>query len=184
MINANDKYELIALKEEHFKELYGWTLSEKNFEQYTCRPVNLSKSYEEYAAKMRASINSGKSKTYILINKDNYNEPLGKINLFDHNPRNHSAEFGYYLPEQNRDKGLGKIMLGEFIDLVFKDEELKLNKIYATTASNNIASIRLLENFRFKLDGRMREHYWIDGNRYDQCVYSLIKNEDIIGTYK
>lgn len=117
-----------------------------------------------------------KEKHYILVNK-NYNIPLGKIKLFDFNIRNRSAEFGYYLPAGNRTRGLGKIMLSKFIQNSFDDSELKLNKLYATTSSNNVSSIKLLEKFGFKMDGRLREHYWIDENKYDQLIYSILKCE-------
>lgn len=81
------------------------------------------------------------------------------------------------LPENNRNKGLGKIMLEQFINISFADDEYKFNKLYATTASNNIASIKLLEKIGLKIEGRLREHYWIDGSKYDQCVYSILKSQ-------
>lgn len=68
-------------------------------------------------------------------------------------------------------------MLAKFIETVFKDDDLNLNKIYATTSSNNLASIKLLEKFGFKLDGRLREHYWINEYKYDQLIYSMLRNE-------
>lgn len=108
---------------------------------------------------------------------EEHNIPLGKITLFDHNPINHSTEFGYYLPDYNRSKGLGGILLNKFIEISFQNDELNLNKIYATTSSNNYPSISLLERYGFKLEGRLREHYWIDGKRYDQLIYSILKGE-------
>lgn len=50
-------------------------------------------------------------------------------------------------------------------------------KIYATTSSKNYPSMKLLETYGFKLEGRLREHYWINDNKYDQLVYSLLKKE-------
>lgn len=177
MKNSFKNYELILLTKEHFQELYNWTTIEKHFDCYTCRPVNLTASYNEYAAKLEKSIQNKNQRTYILINKENYNMPLGKIRLFDYNPRNHGAEFGYYLPASNRNKGLGSIMIDLFINKTFKDTGFNLNKLYATTSSNNLASIKVLEKFNFKLDGRMREHYWIGENIYDQLIYSILKKE-------
>lgn len=81
------------------------------------------------------------------------------------------------MPEKNRNKGLGSIMLKQFINITFADEEYNLNKLYATTASNNIPSMRLLEKLGLNLEGRLREHYWINENKYDQCVYSILKSE-------
>lgn len=171
-----EHYKLVPLSKEHIRMLFDWNINEKHFEQYTCRPVKLSQSLDEYGSKMLKSISEGKDKNYVLIKKGE-NKPLGKIRLFDFNPRNHSAEFGYYLPRCNRHKGLGAIMLLKFIETIFLDDTLNINKMYATTASNNNSSIKLLEKFGFKLDGSLREHYWIDGIRYDQLNYSMLRSE-------
>ncbi|MFL0252849.1 GNAT family N-acetyltransferase [Clostridium neuense] len=171
----NNNYDLILLTSKYFNELYNWQIAETHFDYYTCRPVNLANSYNEYTNKLKKSMQC--KKTYILINQDIFNIPLGKISLFNYNPRNHSAEFGYYMPEPNRNKGLGSIMLKLFIAKAFKDTTLNLNKLYATTSSNNLASINLLKKFNFRLDGQMREHYWIGENKYNQLIFSILKKE-------
>ncbi|MCB2299260.1 GNAT family N-acetyltransferase [Clostridium tagluense] len=176
-LKSNGDYELISLTEDHLQELFSWNIQEKHFEQYTCRPLNLPQSFDEYAHKTLKSISDEKQKTYILIKTEDENKPLGKITLFDFNSRNHSAEFGYYIPSRNRKMGLGIILLAQFIEKSFTDSELNLNKIYATTSSNNIPSIKLLEKLDFKLDGRLREHYWINEDKYDQLIYSMLKCE-------
>lgn len=176
-LKFNDDYELITLKEDHFQKLFSWNIEEKHLEQYTCRPLKSPQSFDEYSHKTLKSISDGKQKSYILIKKGFENEPVGKITLFDYNSRNHSAEFGYYLPSFNRKKGFGIILLEQFIEKSFTDNVLFLNKIYATTSSNNISSINLLEKFSFKLDGRLREHYWINEEKYDQLNYSILKCE-------
>ncbi|WP_141651589.1 GNAT family N-acetyltransferase [Paenibacillus sp. Mc5Re-14] len=43
-------------------------------------------------------------------------------------------------------------------DTIFERKDLELNKIYATVAACNQASIKLLEKFHFKLEGTYREH--------------------------
>lgn len=177
MKQSNGKYQLTLLKEQHIETLYKWSVEEKHFEYYTCRPLKLSQSFEEYACKTLNAISEGKERIYVLIREENPNAPLGKVTLFDLNTRNHSAEFGYYFPSNNRGGGLGSIMLAKFIEASFKENELNLNKIYATTSSNNYPSIKLLEKYGFKLDGRLREHYWIDENKYDQLIYSLLRYE-------
>ncbi|MGH4137119.1 GNAT family N-acetyltransferase [Clostridium sp.] len=176
-LEPNYEYELIPLTEDYLQELFRWRIEEKHFELYTCRPVNLPQSFDEYARKTIKSISEEKQKTYILIKKGAENQPIGKITLFDFNPRNHSAEFGYYIPSCNRKKRFGIILLAQFIEKAFTDNKLNLNKIYATTSSNNIPSIKLLEKFDFKLDGRFREHYWVNEAKYDQLNYSMLKNE-------
>lgn len=173
----DEEYQLLLLREQHIYILYNWSIEEKHFEHYTCRPLKLCQSFEEYKSKILKGIYERKQIIYVLVKKEDSNMPLGKITLFDFNQRNHSAEFGYYLPNDNRTQGLGSILLGKLIDTSFKDKEMNLNKIYGTTSSNNLPSIKLLEKFGFKLDGRAREHYWINENKHDQLIYSMLKYE-------
>lgn len=174
---SEESYKLILLTEDYVEPLFHWNMEEKSFEYYTCRPLKLCKSLKEYTGKTLEEISEQKKIIYVLVNKENQGKPLGKITLFDINPRNHSAEFGYYLPSCNRGHGLGSIMLCKFLHVSFQDEALTLNKIYATTASNNYPSIKLLEKYQFKLDGRLREHYYIHDNKYDQFIYSILRQE-------
>jgi RimJ/RimL family protein N-acetyltransferase len=68
-------------------------------------------------------------------------------------------------------------MLPMFIDISLADGRYDLNKLYATTSSGNTPSIKLLKKFGFKLDGRQREHCWVDGHRHDQLIYSILRSE-------
>ncbi|MGH4119541.1 GNAT family N-acetyltransferase [Clostridium sp.] len=176
-LTFNGGYELVSLSEQHLKPLYNWNIEEKHFDKYTCRPLKMAQSFEEYSYKTLKIISEEKVKIFVLVEKKIYDKPLGKITLFDYNSRNHSAEFGYYMPSCNRKHGLGIIMLTHFIEKSLADAKLNLNKIYATTSSSNTPSIKLLEKFNFKLDGRLREHYWIYDDKFDQLNYSMLKSE-------
>lgn len=174
---SDDRYQLLLLEEQHIPTIYQWNMEEKHLEHYTCRPVHQIETLEEYTAKTLTAISESRKVIYVLVKADDFDKPLGRIVLFDINVRNHSAEFGYYLPEYNRGTGLGTIMVQKFLQISYCDETLNLNKIYATTSSNNQLSIKLLEKHGFKLDGRLREHYWIEETRYDQLIYSMLRNE-------
>jgi RimJ/RimL family protein N-acetyltransferase len=160
--------------DEIIKLFHQWKTEEKEFEFYTCRPVKELDTLVEYKETMKRIFKQG-NRTYYLSNQNN--EVLGKVTLFDINVRNKSAEFGYYFPQRHRAKGYGSILLSKFIPEVFSCSKLGLNKLYATTASSNLGSIRLLEKCRFKLDGIMREHYWIKNEKQDQHCYSLLRSE-------
>ncbi|MDF2486955.1 MAG: acetyltransferase [Herbinix sp.] len=172
-----DKYQLLSVTELHLPTIYQWTHDEKHLEYYTCRPVQRSESLEDYTVKTLASIAEGKRLMYVLVHVDEPQTLLGRTTLFDINPRNHSAEFGYYLPEYNRGKGLGSVMLEKLLQISCEDKNLALHKLYATTSSNNHPSVKLLERYKFQLEGRLREHYWIEDQRYDQLIYSLLLHE-------
>lgn len=159
---------------EAIKEFYNWQRQEKTPERHTCRPVKKLGSFEAYHTRVQSMIKDGIKICYI---KNNENEICGKLTMFNYNERNRSAEFGYYLPEAYRQKGYGSKLVKLFLDKAFQDETLKLNKLYATTASGNVGSIKLLEKHHFTLDGVMREHYWFDDTIEDQLYYSLLKSE-------
>lgn len=127
---------LVSLSQKHLATLYAWKKEEKNTELFTCRPVkDKLETFEEYCEGMIESISISKKKTFVLAGEDEI--PLGRIVLFDYNPRNHSAEFGYYMPECNRALGIGSIMLSRFLDECFETGNLDLNKLYASTSSGN-----------------------------------------------
>jgi RimJ/RimL family protein N-acetyltransferase len=168
--------ELVQPSSDDIKELYKWKIEEIHHELYSCRPVNPIGSFEDFYTKTINRLEDKDRIHRILVDRTS-NEILGEIKGFDYNPRNHSLEFGYYLPIKNRRKGFGEIMIRSFIDAVFSDKAYELNKLYATTSGNNEASKGVLAKIGFKLDGKNREHYWVDNNRYDQFIYSLLKKE-------
>ena len=59
---SNEDYQLLLLTEKHIQTIFNWNIQEKNFEYYTCRPLKLSKSFEEYATKILARISEGKAR--------------------------------------------------------------------------------------------------------------------------
>jgi ribosomal-protein-alanine N-acetyltransferase len=158
------------------KTLYKWKIEEPHHDWYSCRPVHPFGTFEEFYKKTLDRLIDPARMHRILVDNEN-NELLGEIKGFDLNERNHSMEFGYYLPESKRGKGYGKIMIQLFINEVFTESQMNLNKLYATTSGNNERSKQVLERTGFNLDGKNREHYWIGSKRYDQYVYSLLRNE-------
>lgn len=100
---------------------------------------------------------------------------VGRFTYFDLNPRNHSAEFGYTINPQLRQRGLGTKMLSIAITHLFLTTTL--NKLYCQTAAFNIASIKLLEKLSFRQDGVLREHHELDGKLWDDFIYSVLRRE-------
>lgn len=169
-----DTYRLVPLTAEHLSLLHRWYSAEEHMELYTCRPAHKPGPIEEYREKWKKHLSDPSMKHFLLFYGD---KPVGKISLFDYNPRNRSAEFGYYMPESNRGAGNGSRMMELFLKAAFSDETLALHKLFATTSSGNAASNRLLQKFGFHLDGRLREHFFVGGEKYDQMIYSLLRTE-------
>ena len=159
--------------------LHHWNEEETQREWYTCRPIPPLKSLEEYIQTTKNRLEQRIIRIFVLV--DDKESPYGKITAFDYNPRNQSAEFGYYLPQIHRGKGYGRSLVKTFLNVMFQDNSWQLNKLYATTASGNIPSVKLLERLGFHLDGIMREHYWIAEHVQNQLHYSFLKREYISG---
>lgn len=114
---------------------------------------------------------------YVLIYKKT-GEKLGMITYSDFNPRNYSAVIGFYFPEEHRHKGYGSILMALFLRTVFHpDYRPYFHKLWAETGAFNTASIHLMERFGFHRDGTIRDHYWLDGEIYDQYIYTLLRKE-------
>jgi len=171
----NKNIKLVKLNPEHIEVLYDWYISEMNFEYYTCRPLEESKlSYEEFYKKTKARLDSKKTEEFIIYDEGS-DKFLGNLKSFDVNTRNFSTEIGFYLSKDSRGKQVGRTALNLFVNHLFENKNH--NKLYATTSSSNIPSMKILEYNNFTLDGRNREHYWIKGEKYDQMVYSILRFE-------
>ena len=148
---------------EHESAFTEWRKFDR-LEEKTCRPVINGK-----------RIPSSDERIIFAFLIDGLEEPAGKFTYFDINPRNRSAEFGYTVNPKFRNRGIGTNMLIAAINYLFSTTEL--NKLYCQTAAFNIASVKLLEKLGFQRDGILREHHELDGNMWDDYIYSILCNE-------
>ena len=165
---------------EAIKFVYLCQIKENEKDKSTCMPVtNQTSEYNEKNFQLFLQnfkdILRTNSVYYILKESNSF---VGFLQLRGYNPRNKSAEIGFYFPKENRRKGYGKILIRLFLKTVFsKDFFWEINKIYGETCEKNIGSIKLFESFGFKLDGKMREHYWFGNNKYHQFIFSILKKD-------
>ena len=85
------------------------------------------------------------------------------------------AELSYMLDEAHHGRGLGTRAVSLFVEKLFR--ETGLHRLYALISPENVPSARLVERLGFTLEGRMREHYIIQGRRVDELVYGLLRHE-------
>ncbi|NMP23686.1 GNAT family N-acetyltransferase [Sulfobacillus harzensis] len=171
-----DLMEVMAANVDVHRTLYRWDQEEIYRERFTCRPVSALPDWDAFMESIVHRLRSDALRIFVLWDTTK-KAPIGRVTTFDHNPRNRSAEFGYYLPPVHRQHGYGREMVRRFLSVMFSDGIWRLHKLYATTASGNIPSIRLLEGLGFHLDGIMREHYWFETEVQDQRCYSLLARE-------
>jgi len=172
-----NEYQIRECTDPYLREIYDWSIKERDTLHFTCRPLNQIGPFEAWRDDLMQALSAKRRILRLLFTTRESTRPLGRFNGFDINPRNRSLEIGFYFPPENRGKGYGFIGLTLFLNMLFEDAGLDLNKAYATTSGNNAPAVSLLEKACFHRDGENREHYWIDGGRYPQYVYSLLRRE-------
>lgn len=142
----------------------------EDFQRVTCRPVRTctdKELLEQYQATL-----SRRTLLIAGLYLPEQGEPIGKLTAGDYNPRNRSAELGYYLAPPFRGNGCMGKALDAFCGYLF--QSFGLNKVYAQTGAFNYASIRLLERTGFQRDGVLRQHHHWNGVLWDDYLYSLL----------
>lgn len=112
---------------------------------------------------------------FLLIDKTN-GKVIGECGFHSWNKAHHRAELYYHLKnDSDKRKGFMTEAVKEVLNYAYN--ELKLHRVQALVARENIASIKLLERFKFKKEGVLREDYLVDGKMEDSVCYSLLKHE-------
>tara|TARA_Y100001933_G_C18885751_1_gene516070 strand:+ start:113 stop:604 length:492 start_codon:yes stop_codon:yes gene_type:complete len=98
---------------------------------------------------------------------------VGNICLKGLTSKHKRAEVTYLIGVKNLwGKGLGYEVLANIIYKAKK--EYKLKKLYAGVASENIASKKVLEKNKFKLEGIRKDHLFLNNVFMDQLDFGLI----------
>lgn len=155
--------QIVLPTDNHQQIVAAWN-QRSRLEEQTCRPVIGGKRIPR----------SPEVVTWIFT-MDGLEEPVGRFRYFDINPRNRSAEIGYVVNPQFRNRGIGSQILRLAVSQVFVTTGL--NKLYCQTGAFNTPSIRLLENLGFHRDGVLREHHELDGQLWDDYIYSILRRE-------
>lgn len=111
---------------------------------------------------------------FAIVDKE-IDSTVGKISYFNKNNLNRSVEFGLMVGPDFTNKGYAKEAVSLLLNYLFNF--LNMNKVYATTSSNNANAVKLLESLSFKKDGTLREHHFYNGTYYDQLHYSKLKSD-------
>jgi ribosomal-protein-alanine N-acetyltransferase len=111
----------------------------------------------------------------VVIELKETDEPVGTIGLYYYTKENRRAEMGYDMLKEHWGMGLMTEAVEEILRYGF--EELDLNRIEATTDSENAASNRVLERAGFTLEGRLRERDIYKDNIHDELFFGLLARE-------
>ena len=161
--------ELRLLKIDHVNQKYVSWFSNKEVTKFSNNQyLNFSlQSQKDYVYEC---INNKEKALYGLFLNE---EHIGNIILKNICSFHKRAEIGYVIGEK---KYWGKGYANNALRLmIYKAKnEFKLNKIYASTVKENIASVKVLEKNSFKLEGQRINHLYYNQRFYDQLDYGLI----------
>ena len=106
---------------------------------------------------------------------------VGTASLFKIDPGNRHAEIGYGLAFEQQGSGLMNEALNALVDLAFDHragapfDDLLLHRLEADIDPRNAASATSLERLGFRLEGTLRERWWVAGEVSDSGLYGLLR---------
>lgn len=115
----------------------------------------------------------GDSHWLCLVVCDNQHTPLG-LTGYIHRERD-CAEVGFLFAPEAQGKGYGAESLRAVCDYAFHQGGIR--RLTATVTAGNHASRRLLEKTGFRLEGELRESYYLGGQWHNDWLFSLLHHE-------
>lgn len=102
-------------------------------------------------------------------------EPAGWITLVVSNWEHGLAEVGYALTSRHQNRGVMTRALGILLEELFTRTDLE--RVEARCAVSNLSSQRVLEKNAFVCEGRLRSYFKLRGERVDNYLYAVLKED-------
>ena len=141
----------------------GWKLK-NNIDETNCL-VNKIISNQEKGTHQYASV-------VLKSNK----KVIGNLMIFNYDKVSNKAEIGYVFNKENWNMGYGTESLRLIKDFAFNS--LKIHKLVAKVVEGNIGSCKILEKNNFVLEGKLRDHFYIENKYYNGLLYGIINKKD------
>lgn len=101
---------------------------------------------------------------------------IGRCGLHNWNVEHRRSEIGYVMEDDNfKQKGLMTEALGVVITYGFNT--LYLNRLEALVATDNVASLRLMQHYGFRQEGILKQHLFRAGQSGDSVLFALLQEE-------
>jgi ribosomal-protein-alanine N-acetyltransferase len=157
-LNTNDAQEIHNYaSDENVSRFIGWPLMKTLNETY------------DYIEEMLKRESAG-THLYASVILKSTQEIIGTAMIFNFDREAKHAEIGYVFHSSHWGKGYGTETVALMNDFAF--ETLNLHKIHARVVDANIGSTRVLEKNGFELEGRLKDHYFIDEVYYDSLLFA------------
>jgi ribosomal-protein-alanine N-acetyltransferase len=126
----------------------------------------------EYIEEMLRRENVG-THLYASVVLKETEEIIGTAMIFNFDKEANKAEIGYVFDKDYWGKGYGSETVALMSNFAF--ETLKIHKFCANVVDTNFGSARVLEKNGFVLEGRFRDHYFIEEKYYDGLYFGRIQ---------
>lgn len=110
--------------------------------------------------------------TFLLFQQD---EIIGSIALYDWMHDVKCIHIGYWIAAKHSGKGIGTAMAQRLLSYAFAD--LEMNKVQLYFIPENTASERLADKLGFKIEGFVRQSFFLNGMIKDQYLAGLLRAE-------
>jgi len=101
---------------------------------------------------------------------------LGQVDIIHIDWKNRFAEFGIVIPaESNQNKGIGSEAIHLLQDYVFR--KLNLNRLQLNLHEYNLRAYNCYKKCGFIEEGRLRKHFFTNGQYWDTISMSILKDE-------
>jgi RimJ/RimL family protein N-acetyltransferase len=123
-------------------------------------------------------IKSRPSNEYNYIIELRNGTPAGMLSLVGVNSTNRHAETARFLiGEEEATRGFPVAVEAMKLIYAFAFDELNLVRVFGTVASGNSLMVKWQKYLGMKEEGRMRNHYFIDGKWQDAVILGLLVDE-------
>ncbi|MEL1134549.1 GNAT family N-acetyltransferase [Desulfitobacterium sp. THU1] len=161
-----------SLKIEDAQEIHAYT-SDQEVSKFIGWPLmNTLDETREHIATMLKRESAG-THFYASIALKSNQIIIGTAMIFNIDRIANHAEIGYVLHKKYWGKGYGT----ESVALIsaFAFEALNLHKLCASVVDANIGSARILEKNGYELEGRLKDHYFLEKKYYNALLFGKIK---------
>ncbi|OEE16136.1 ribosomal-protein-L7/L12-serine acetyltransferase [Vibrio cyclitrophicus ZF205] len=166
----------IALVEENFASHYAEISQSQNeyLSQWLAWPPHC-KTAQDFRIFIQRSLHDyaeGKSMTCAIIYKGNV---VGNcsFNTIYHSTK--KVTVGYWLSETKQGKGIVTRVVQKLIEIAF--EELDMEKIEISAATENMSSRKVCERLQFTLEGIITRNENLNGRIIDHAIYGLHRSK-------
>ena len=166
--------ELKPLCENHAQYFKEW-IKDKEVTRYSLSIFQKMKTDEQVNKWLSSTIND-KSSFNQGIFLEGTDQLIGYAGICDLSSTNLSGEYFIFIGDKNYwGKGVGTEVSKKVLQIGFND--LNLNRIMLTVSEPNIGGVKAYQRAGFKLEGRLREACYRDGQFHDKLVMSVLKSE-------